>query len=94
MRFLKSHLEWTTFTVGLLLLALMDPSGTGVSFCLFDLAGIEYCPGKGLGHSIAYTFRGDFEAALKVHFAGPFAVLILSSRIIFLWNQLLHKSKT
>ena len=75
------------FTIGLLLLGFMNPENSGTSFCLFDLAGFEFCPGEGLGHSISYTFRGDFDSALNAHFAGPLAVIVLSLRIMHLWHK-------
>ncbi|SMO34594.1 Protein of unknown function [Gracilimonas mengyeensis] len=81
------------FSGGLLLLALMEPTTTGTSWCLFELVGFDFCPGEGLGHSIAYTFRGDITSALDAHFAGPAAVIILISRIVHIWYQLLTKSK-
>lgn len=88
MRFIHRHLEWFVFCMGILLLALMNPAEAGTSFCIFDLVGIEFCPGEGLGHSIAYTFRGELDQALNAHFAGPFAILILSARIVYLWRNL------
>lgn len=91
MKFIRKHLEWFTFLSGLLLLGLMDPGTTGVSFCLFDLAGIDFCPGEGLGHSISYTFRGDFDQAMTAHFMGPSAVLILSGRILYIWMNMYQK---
>lgn len=94
MNFIHKHIEWFVFTAGLVLLALMSPQNAGTSFCLFDLAGIEFCPGEGLGHSISYTFRGDIESALSAHFAGPLAVVILIGRIFYLWKNLLLSPKT
>lgn len=94
MRFIKKHFEWTIFLTGLILLAFMNPEVQSSSFCLFDMAGITFCPGEGLGHSIAFTFRGDFESALNAHFAGPLAVLILSLRIINRWQQLIFNHNT
>ncbi|MTI86622.1 MAG: DUF2752 domain-containing protein [Balneolaceae bacterium] len=89
MRFFNRHLEWSVFTAGLLLLALMDPTIQGTSFCFFDFIGINFCPGEGLGHSIAYTFRGEFRSAFQANFMGPFAILILGFRIIHIWKELL-----
>lgn len=80
-KFIHKHLEWMVFFSGLLLLALMNPENTSHSFCLFELAGIDFCPGEGLGHSIAYTFRGEFSQAMNAHVAGPAAVIILGFRI-------------
>lgn len=88
MRQIKRHSEWVVLASGLILLALMDPQNTGTSFCLFDLLGFEFCPGQGLGHSIALSFRGEFSAAFEAHLAGPFAIVILTRRIISIWRQL------
>lgn len=87
MKFIHKHLEWVVFTAGLLLLGLMNPETTGHSFCLFELAGLDFCLGNGLGHSIAYTFRGDFLQAFNAHFAGPAAILILGLRIAQIWHR-------
>ncbi len=86
MKFLKAHSEWLAFFIGLLLMASMDPSTKGFSFCLFDMAGIPYCPGEGLGHSIAYLFRGELEASLSANLFGPLAVAVLSLRILSIWK--------
>ncbi|MFD2532296.1 DUF2752 domain-containing protein [Gracilimonas halophila] len=93
MKFIHQHLEWLVFSAGLLVLAFMDPEYAGTSFCLFDLAGIDFCPGEGLGHSISYTFKGEIDSAMNAHFAGPIAILILSSRITYLWHRLYKQSK-
>jgi hypothetical protein len=88
MRFLKKHLEWIVFTTGLLMLAFMNPENAGTSLCLFEWVGFEFCLGEGLGHSISYAFKGKFTAALEAHIAGPFAILILSTRIGIIWQRL------
>lgn len=91
MRFINRHLEWFVFSLGILLLALMNPENSGTSFCLFELAGIDFCPGDGLGHSISYTFRGELKEAFQAHFAGPIALLILTSRIVYIWRNLINE---
>jgi hypothetical protein len=86
----KKYFEIIAFTLGLILLALMDPEAfNGSSFCLFEQLGITFCPGDGLGHSISYVFRGDFASALEYNVLGPFAIIILAGRII----QLLFKNR-
>ncbi|MEX0608232.1 MAG: DUF2752 domain-containing protein [Balneolaceae bacterium] len=72
----------------------MDPATTGTSFCLFDLAGVSFCPGEGLGHSVAYTFRGDLSSAFQAHLAGPVAVFILTFRILHIWKKLITNKRT
>lgn len=93
MRFIKKHLEWFVFSTGLILLAGMSPEDAGTSLCFFEWVGIDFCPGEGLGHSISYTFRGDFKSAFQAHLAGPAAVLILTGRIIYIWQHLFKESK-
>ena len=91
---LLPHIEWIVFLGGLFLMAIMDPFTTGHSLCAFDALGIPFCPGEGLGHSIAFLFRGDFSAALQANFMGPIAVLVLSARIIKLWKELFFKKNS
>lgn len=88
------HSEWVIFGAGLLLLGLMNPDSVGTSLCMFDLIGLEYCPGEGLGHSISYTFRGDFTAALESHLAGPLAVVVLGLRILYIWKEMITSQLT
>lgn len=94
MRFIRTHLEWVAFSLGLVLLGLMNPENSGFSFCMFESAGINFCPGEGLGHSISYTFRGDLSSAIQANLAGPAAILILSSRIVYIWRTLYEQRQT
>ncbi len=81
----KNYFEVTAFTLGLVLLAMMDPTTTsGPGLCLLENLGFEYCPGDGLGHSISFTFRGQLSNALQANILGPFAIIILGSRILYL----------
>lgn len=84
----KNYFEITAFSIGLLLLALMDPyTSTGPGWCLLENVGFQYCPGDGLGHSISFFFRGEFDSALKANILGPFSVIVLSGRILYLVYQ-------
>lgn len=85
---IQPHIEWMVFLTGLVMLATMDPLSSSRSLCLLEMAGFDWCPGDGLGHSIAFLFRGEFFNAIKANFMGPIAVLVLSSRIIKLWIEL------
>lgn len=90
-RLFNKYFEITAFSAGLLLLAFMDPETvTGPDLCLFDLVGIPFCPGEGLGHSIAYLFEGDFSKSLEANILGPFAIFILGRRIGSLAHQKLN----
>lgn len=89
--FFRKYFEVLAFSTGLLLLALMDPEASnGFSLCLFDLIGIPFCPGDGLGHSVSYFFRGQINNALEANLLGPFAIFIIGGRIAhLLWKN--HK---
>lgn len=88
----KRHFEWVALTAGLFTMALMDPYvNNGLSFCLFETIGLTFCPGEGLGHSIAFLARGEVGSALDANMMGPAAFLILSSRILHQLNNIFLK---
>lgn len=81
----KNYFEVAAFSIGLLLLAFMDPEASnGPTLCLFEQLGFPFCPGDGLGHSIAYTFRGEIYNALQSNILGPLSILIIGFRIGYL----------
>jgi hypothetical protein len=98
---LKSNLlEAVCWITGVGLLALMEPAKEHLfSLCPFSLVLEGGCPGCGMGHSIAYLFRGEWVASWEAHPLGFPALLILAYRVyilvrhyLFLKNyQLTHK---
>lgn len=81
----KNYFEIAALSSGLILLAFMDPTlDYRYSWCLFEMVGIGFCPGEGLGHSIAYTFRAEIYNALEANMLGPLSVVILTGRIAYL----------
>lgn len=87
MRKYTRFFETGMWIAGLLLLALMpvdaDPH---YSLCFFKYAGLSWCPGCGLGHSISYLFHGDWRASFHAHPLGLPAVLIILYRIYILFG--------
>lgn len=90
--------EAGVWLLGLWLLAGMEPTGDH----LFSLCPVSWvwqggCPGCGLGHSIAYLFRGELESSWQAHPLGVPALLLLSWRVTGLFAQFrklyLHHSK-
>lgn len=74
-------LEALLWLVGIGLLALMNPEGEHLfSFCPFSWLLEDGCIGCGLGHGIAYFFRGDIKASFEAH---PLAVPAL---LLLLWR--------
>ncbi len=85
------HFEWAALATGVLVMALMNPYiDSGQSWCLFERIGISFCPGEGLAHSIAFIFRGDFANAVQANILGPFALIVLLSRVCHLIRQNLY----
>src|SRR4030042_5959428 len=74
---------------GLIALAFVNPHGENhFTLCLFKNLGLDFCPGCGLGRSIAYLYRGEFVSSFQTHPLGAVAVVILIRRIV----QLIRKS--
>ncbi|MEJ8801075.1 DUF2752 domain-containing protein [Pontibacter sp. H249] len=79
------HLHYLTeaglWLAALALLAFMDPDGTHLfSLCPYSWFIESGCFGCGLGHSISYLFRGDWEASWKEH------PLALPAILLMLWR--------
>ena len=82
--------EALIWLVGLSVVAIGDPASE-FHFTLFWpqwVFGIE-SPGRGLGHSIGYLFRGDVAASFRAHPLGVPVVAVLAHRIVSLeWRKL------
>lgn len=77
--------EALLWAAGLLVLAASNPA-SDFHFTLFWpqwAFGIQ-SPGYGLGHSVAYLFRGDLASSLDSHLLGVPVVIALTYRIISL----------
>ncbi len=79
---IANKLELIFWITGLILLAFMNPGiNTHYSFCIFKILGFDFCPGCGLGHSIAYLFHGDFRQSISAHPLGIFSLPVILHRI-------------
>ena len=85
------YFELAIWIVGLFLLATMSPENDHASLCPFNAMGLSFCPGCGLGHSISWLFRGEFNLSFQTHPLGWFAVIMLLFRIITLLRNLIKK---
>jgi len=94
MKWARNNTELLAWVTALLVPFLIDPSATHFSFCLFHLAGLDWCPGCGLGRSIAWLYRGEWSQSFQTHWFGIPGVLFLMHRIIVLLRiQLTLKPK-
>jgi len=85
--FFRLNLEGAVWIIALCLLAFMDPANTQQSLCLLHLAGVESCPGCGLGHSVSSAFHGDFYGSFRQHSLGLPAIMLLFLRSFQVFYQ-------
>ncbi|MBW6491986.1 MAG: DUF2752 domain-containing protein [Lentimicrobium sp.] len=86
-QYFRAKLEAFIWIAGLLLMAFMSPADSHASLCPLSATGIDFCPGCGLGQSVSYLARGNFEASFMAHPLGIFAVLVLLFRIIQIFRK-------
>ena len=65
----------------------MSTNEAHFTICPLKNAGVDFCPGCGLGRSISLFFHGEILASLQSHPLGIFAVIILSFRVVNLTKQ-------
>jgi hypothetical protein len=87
LRFVKLNFEAFLWLVAIILLAVMQPENTQATLCLIHHAGIDSCPGCGLGHSMSAAFHGRFLDSFRMHPFGMAAIIILISRIVTIFYQ-------
>ncbi|MBL0136687.1 MAG: DUF2752 domain-containing protein [Chitinophagaceae bacterium] len=90
MKWLLKHTELIGWCIALLCPFFIDPAiQDHFSFCLFHQLGITWCPGCGLGRSMAYLYQGELQLSWQTHWLAIPTLLILIARIV----QLLFYSK-
>ena len=78
----KSGAEPWMWLGALTFLAVFPPGEEHFSFCLFHHAGIHWCPGCGIGRSIALALQGNFQESFHGHILGIPAIFIVGFRIV------------
>ena len=88
----KFPLEAVIWMSGLIALAFVDPSQTShVTICPIAYFGFDFCPGCGLGRSIAWLFHGSLKNSFSAHPLGIVTLVVLVHRIIQLINNHLRR---
>lgn len=78
----KLDIEAMFWLSAFIYLTLIDPyTPKHLNMCLFNLVGIDNCPGCGLGKSISMIFHGDFAGSFNAHPLGIPAILLILKRI-------------
>ena len=77
------ELEALLWTAGLVYLITINPYQVQkFTLCPFHNLGIGFCPGCGLGRSIAFLFHGDLFNSLSSHPLGIIAFILITTRIV------------
>jgi hypothetical protein len=78
--------EGVVWFVGLIAVSVPDPTIERTwSLCLFDMLGITFCPGCGLGHAVAFLMRGEWALSFASHPLAIPTVAILVGRVVYLF---------
>lgn len=93
-KLIKNNFELIFWAAALASLAFTDPTQTHFVLCPLRLMGFTWCPGCGLGHSIAFIFHGDIKASLHAHWLGIPALLILMHRIVTLLRRAIRAQQS
>lgn len=94
----KWPIEWMCWVSALFLLYLSNPHVHHFSLCPLDYIGIAWCPGCGLGRSIALFMHGELQESIRMHWLGIPAFFVIVHRIYSLskraynnnWNKSYH----
>lgn len=81
------HFEWMILASFLMIPLFINPAASTFTFCVLSQAGIDICPGCGLGRSVAYLYRGDFAASFSMHPLGILAVLVIALRVVQIFSR-------
>jgi hypothetical protein len=91
----RKYSELTFWIAALIALGFSNPAGAShYVLCPFRLMGFKWCPGCGIGHSIAWLLHGNIRNSLHAHWLGIPALIMIIYRIIILFkNNVLGWSK-
>ncbi|AWW28912.1 hypothetical protein DN752_01500 [Echinicola strongylocentroti] len=89
---MKLPLELVFWPAALMAIMFIDPSHEHhFTLCPLGLAGIEWCPGCGLGRSMKLLAMGDISASFQMHPLGGFAWAVILYRMFEIIKQLKTK---
>lgn len=80
-RFFRLPIELLCWVCALLLLYFSNPGLHHFTLCPLENMGFDWCPGCGLGRSIALLMHGKIAASVTMHVLGIPTFLVLIHRI-------------
>jgi hypothetical protein len=92
--FFRKYFELIFWVAALIALAMSNPTAAAhLTLCPLKLMGINWCPGCGLGHSIAFLLHGDVRNSFHAHWLGIPALVVICHRIYVLFRQQVLQQK-
>lgn len=86
-------IELMVWAGGLLFLLIQEPGNADFTLCpVKNLSGMD-CPGCGLGESITWLFRGEWQQSLDAHYLGAAALGVVLIRIVKLCTLVWSNNK-
>lgn len=89
----KFPVELAFWIFALAILWNLDSHGSHFSLCPLYQAGVDWCPGCGLGRSVSHLMRGEFAASWEKHPLAAYGLSVILYRIFQLTNQIIKKHK-
>lgn len=80
----KLPIEWMCWMIALLLLYFSNAHVHHFSLCPLENMGFDWCPGCGLGRSIALLMHGEFQKSMQMHWLGIPVFCVIVHRIYIL----------
>ena len=86
------YFELIFWIAALVVLGLSNPAGpVHYTLCPLKLMGFKWCPGCGIGHSIAWLLHGDIKNSFHAHWLGVPALVMIVYRIgVLFWNNVIY----
>jgi hypothetical protein len=73
----KKYIQPIAWLTALVLLFFLEKDTASNSLCIFKLAGIDKCPGCGIGHAIREALHFNIARSFQTHVLGIPAAIIL-----------------
>ncbi len=88
MKWIKLNMELIAWIIALFVPFFINPwASDHFSICFFKWIGIDWCPGCGLGKSMAFLYRGEWRLSFQSHWLGAVATLLLAYRVFNLLRK-------
>ena len=83
-RLIQQNLELIIWISAMIVLMVSEPGSDHFTLCPLANAGIDFCPGCGLGHACTHALHGNIIQSIRCHPFGILALIAIFGRIFSL----------